>query len=87
MTATWVALITRSRIILNRQYIPCSLYQTCLVCVSGPAVDIKGSGGVVRSGVCQFEKDRNSPSSNNSLLAVGVGGTLSAPWHSLSMQD
>ena len=31
MTATWVALITRSRIISNRQYIPCSLYQTCLV--------------------------------------------------------
>ena len=27
----WVALITRSRIISNRQYIPCSLYQTCLV--------------------------------------------------------
>ena len=31
MTATWVALIARSRIISNRQYIPCSLYQTCLV--------------------------------------------------------
>ena len=28
----WVALIARSRIISNRQYIPCSLYQTCLVC-------------------------------------------------------
>ena len=27
----WVALIACSRIILNRQYIPCSLYQTCLV--------------------------------------------------------
>ena len=25
--ATWVALIARSRIILNRQYIPCSLYK------------------------------------------------------------
>ena len=35
MTATWVALIARSRIILNRQYIPCSLYQTCLVRDSG----------------------------------------------------
>ena len=31
MTATWVALIACSRIISNRQYIPCSLYQTCLV--------------------------------------------------------
>ena len=31
MTATWVALITRSRIISNQQYIPCSLYQMCLV--------------------------------------------------------
>ena len=31
MTATWVALIARSRIILNQQYIPCSLYQMCLV--------------------------------------------------------
>ena len=31
MTATWVVLITCSRIISNRQYIPCSLYQTCLV--------------------------------------------------------
>ena len=27
----WVALIACSRIISNRQYIPCSLYQTCLV--------------------------------------------------------
>ena len=34
MTATWVALIARSRIILNQQYVPCSLYQTCLVCDS-----------------------------------------------------
>ena len=31
MTATWVALIAHSRIISNQQYIPCSLYQTCLV--------------------------------------------------------
>ena len=31
MTAMWVALIARSRIISNWQYIPCSLYQTCLV--------------------------------------------------------
>ena len=31
MTATWVALIARSRIISNQQYVPCSLYQTCLV--------------------------------------------------------
>ena len=31
MTATWVALITCSRIISNQQYIPCSLYQMCLV--------------------------------------------------------
>ena len=31
MTATWVALIACSRIISNQQYIPCSLYQTCLV--------------------------------------------------------
>ena len=31
MTATWVALIAHSRIILNQQYIPCSLYQTCFV--------------------------------------------------------
>ena len=31
MTATWVTLIACSRIISNRQYIPCSLYQTCLV--------------------------------------------------------
>ena len=35
MTATWVALIARSRIISNQQYIPCSLYQTCLVRDSG----------------------------------------------------
>ena len=28
----WVTLITHSRIILNWQYVPCSLYQTCLVC-------------------------------------------------------
>ena len=31
----WVALITRSRIISNQQYVPCSLYQTCLVHDSG----------------------------------------------------
>ena len=31
MTATWVTLIACSRIISNQQYIPCSLYQTCLV--------------------------------------------------------
>ena len=31
MTATWVALIACSRINSNQQYIPCSLYQTCLV--------------------------------------------------------
>ena len=31
MTATWVALIARSRIISNQQYVPCSLYQMCLV--------------------------------------------------------
>ena len=31
MTATWVALIAHSRIILNQQYVPCSLYQMCLV--------------------------------------------------------
>ena len=31
MTATRVALIACSRIILNRQYVPCSLYQMCLV--------------------------------------------------------
>ena len=35
MTAMWVALIACSRIISNWQYIPCSLYQTCLVCDSG----------------------------------------------------
>ena len=35
MTAMWVTLITHSRIISNQQYIPCSLYQTCLVCDSG----------------------------------------------------
>ena len=34
-----------------------------------PVVGVEGSGGVVRTGVCQFEKDRNSPSSNNSLPA------------------
>ena len=34
MTAMWVALIAHSRIILNQQYIPCSPYQTCLVCDS-----------------------------------------------------
>ena len=28
----WVSLITHSRIISNQQYIPCSLYQMCLVC-------------------------------------------------------
>ena len=33
----WVALITHSRIISNQQYIPCSLYQTCLVCDTGDA--------------------------------------------------
>ena len=27
----WVTLITHSRIILNQWYVPCSLYQTCLV--------------------------------------------------------
>ena len=37
MTATWVALIAHSRIISNQQYIPCSLYQTCLVCDIGQA--------------------------------------------------
>ena len=31
MTAMWVALITHSRIISNRWYVPCSPYQTCLV--------------------------------------------------------
>ena len=31
MTAMWVTLITHSRIVLNQQYLPCSLYQTCLV--------------------------------------------------------
>ena len=31
MTAMWVTLITCSRIISNRWYVPCSLYQTCLV--------------------------------------------------------
>ena len=53
----------------------------------GPAVGIEGSGRAVCSGVCQFEKDRNSPSSNNLLLAVGVGGVLSASWRSSSMWD
>ena len=53
----------------------------------GPAVGVEGSGRAVQSGVCWFEKDRNSPSSNNSLLTVGVGGTLSASWHSLSTWD
>ena len=43
-----------------------------------PVVGIEGSGGVVRMGVCRFEKNRNSPFSNNLLLAVGVGGVLSA---------
>ena len=43
----------------------------------GPVVGVKGSSGVVWMGVCQFEKERNSPSSNNSLPAVGVGGALS----------
>ena len=28
----WVALSTCSRIISNRWYVPCSLYQMCLVC-------------------------------------------------------
>ena len=31
MTATWVALIAHSRILSNWWYVPCSLYQTCLV--------------------------------------------------------
>ena len=31
MTATWVALITHSRIISNQWYVPCSLYLTYLV--------------------------------------------------------
>ena len=53
----------------------------------GPAVGIEGSGRVVQMGVCWFEKERNSPSSNNSLLAVGVGGALSASWHSSSAWD
>ena len=53
----------------------------------GPAVGIEGSGRAVQSGVCWFEKGRNSPSSNNSLLAVGAGGALSASWCSLSTQD
>ena len=53
----------------------------------GPAVGVEGSGGAVQSGVCQFEKERNSPSSNNLLLTVGMGGTLSASWHSSSTQD
>ena len=53
----------------------------------GPAVGVEGSGGVVQTGVCQFEKERNSPSSNNSLPAVGVRGMFSASWHSLSTWD
>ena len=52
-----------------------------------PAVGIEGSGRVVWMGVCQFEKERNSPSSNNSLLAVSMGGALSTSWHSLSAWD
>ena len=50
-------------------------------------VGIKGTSRAVPMGLCQFEKERNSPSSNNSLPAVGVGGTLSASWHSLSAWD
>ena len=53
----------------------------------GPAVGVEGSSSAVRMGVCWFEKERNSPSSNNSLPAVGAGGALSASWHSLSAQD
>ena len=53
----------------------------------GPAVGVEGSGRAVQSGVCWFEKDRNSPSSNNLLLAVGVGGMLSASWRSSSVWD
>ena len=53
----------------------------------GPVVGIEGSGRVVWTGVCRFEKDRNSPSSNNLLLAGGVGGALSASWRSSSMRD
>ena len=52
-----------------------------------PVVGVEGSGRVVRMGVCRFEKDRNSPSSNNLLLAVGVGGVLSASWRSSSVWD
>ena len=53
----------------------------------GPAVGVEGSGRAVRSGVCWFEKERNSPSPNNSLPTVGTGGALSASWHSLSAWD
>ena len=54
----------------------------------GPAVGVEGSGRAVRLGVCQFEKERNQQlASNNLLLAVSAGGTLSASWHSSSMQD
>ena len=53
----------------------------------GPVVGVEGSGRAVQSGVCQFEQERNSPSSNNLLPAVSAGGTLSASWHSLSARD
>ena len=53
----------------------------------GPVVGVEGSGRVVRTGVCWFEKDRNSPSSNDLLLAGGVGGALSASWCSSSVWD
>ena len=57
MTATWVALIACSRIISNQQYIPCSLYQTCLVCDTASSTVLIGAlesilpvGGVFRVG-------------------------------------
>ena len=53
----------------------------------GPAVGVEGSGRAVQLGVFQFEKERNSPSSSNSLLTVGAGGALSASWCSSSAQD
>ena len=58
MTAKWVALITRSRIISNQRYVPCSLYQMCLVhdttttCLHSHGSPFIGSLGVSSSESC-----------------------------------
>ena len=51
------------------------------------AVGVEGSRAAVWTGVCWFEKERNSPSSNNSLPAVGAGRMFSASWCSSSTWD